>query len=191
MRMGPDIIHDQNEACIGGQGRRLDKRFAWRCSGHKEEACFGFGDVLGADDEVLGKMKGTRIKDEGLRSGEAHMWFYILHKISVEEANLTERFSKSKQLEELHKHQTGDKKGQYMDFQSKEFKAEEETTATGADMPNELHHMATIAGGLSHGRGADDLRRAESVVSSVCATFDEYMRRFANRATCRTPLCHQ
>ncbi|KAI5677962.1 hypothetical protein M9H77_08912 [Catharanthus roseus] len=47
MRIGPEFIHDQDEACVGGQGRRLDNRFAWRCSGGEEEAQNRFnGEVL-------------------------------------------------------------------------------------------------------------------------------------------------
>ncbi|KAI5675724.1 hypothetical protein M9H77_06674 [Catharanthus roseus] len=50
-------------------------------------------------------------------TGPYHNW----SKVPLEQANLTKRFSKSKHLEELHKYQKGDKKGQYVDFQSEEF----------------------------------------------------------------------
>ncbi|KAI5682908.1 hypothetical protein M9H77_04136 [Catharanthus roseus] len=65
------------------------------------------------------------------------------------QADLIERFSKSRHLEELYKYQTGDKKGQYVDTFSEEFSV---TAATGAPMPNDLQLMATIFGGLSHDR---------------------------------------
>ncbi|KAI5678459.1 hypothetical protein M9H77_09409 [Catharanthus roseus] len=167
-----EFIHDQDKACIEGQGRRSDERFAWRCSGGEEE-----------------------------------------------QADLMERFSKSRHLGELHKHQTGDKKGQYMDFHSEEFwkkfhearqKAEEEASTTGSPMPDDLQLMATIFGGLSHSRlyaaglEATHLRiensravaglppccfkveqrimRRVEAASSVCASFDEHMRRFAEQS---------
>ncbi|KAI5671880.1 hypothetical protein M9H77_12244 [Catharanthus roseus] len=61
-----------------------------------------------------------------------------------------ERFSKSRHLEELHKHQTGDKKGQYVDFYLEEFwaqqKTEKEIIATGVPMPDVLQLMAIIFG---------------------------------------------
>ncbi|KAI5681352.1 hypothetical protein M9H77_02579 [Catharanthus roseus] len=62
-------------------------------------------------------------------------------------------FYKSKHLEELHKPQKGGKKGQYIDFQSKEFwitsKADEEASATSAAKSNEFQLMTYIASGLS------------------------------------------
>ncbi|KAI5677670.1 hypothetical protein M9H77_08620 [Catharanthus roseus] len=92
-----------------------------------------------------------RMRVGGSGSGEIHRWFYILHRALGEE-DLTERFSKSRHLEELHKHQTGNKKGQYVDFHSEEFwKAEEKVAATGAPMPRDLQLMSTISGGLSRG----------------------------------------
>ncbi|KAI5661701.1 hypothetical protein M9H77_21024 [Catharanthus roseus] len=72
---------------------------------------------------------------------------------STLQADLTERFSKSRHLEELHKHQSGNKKRQYMDFQSKEFlarqKAEKEAATTCTSMPDDLQLMATISSRLS------------------------------------------
>ncbi|KAI5676726.1 hypothetical protein M9H77_07676 [Catharanthus roseus] len=65
------------------------------------------------------------------------------------QVDLTERFSKSRHLEELHKHRTKDKTGQYVDFHSEEFWAKEEATATGAPMPDDLQLTSTIFGGLS------------------------------------------
>ncbi|KAI5678718.1 hypothetical protein M9H77_09668 [Catharanthus roseus] len=74
---------------------------------------------------------------------------------AVEELKSTQRFSKSRHLEELHKHQSRDKKGQYVDFHSKEFwarqKAKEEATATGAPLPNDLQLITTISDGLDRG----------------------------------------
>ncbi|KAI5681413.1 hypothetical protein M9H77_02641 [Catharanthus roseus] len=103
MCMGPNIIHDQDELCMGSQGWKLDERFAWA------------------------------------------------------QQHLTERFSKSRHLEELNKHQTGDKKDQYVDFHSEEFwkkfhearqKAKDKTVTTGAPMPKDPELMSTICGGL-------------------------------------------
>ncbi|KAI5658548.1 hypothetical protein M9H77_27341 [Catharanthus roseus] len=61
--------------------------------------------------------------------------------------DLTRRFSKSRHLEELHKHQSKDKKGQYVDLHSEEFwvrfheaqqKVNEEAADTDAPLPNDL-----------------------------------------------------
>ncbi|KAI5682938.1 hypothetical protein M9H77_04166 [Catharanthus roseus] len=61
--------------------------------------------------------------------------------------DLTEKFFRSKYLEELHKHQKGEKKGEYVDFRSVQFwekfhevrrKAEEDGEASGTTMPDDL-----------------------------------------------------
>ncbi|KAI5667812.1 hypothetical protein M9H77_17665 [Catharanthus roseus] len=70
---------------------------------------------------------------------------------STHQTDLIERFSKSRHLEELHKHQTRDKKGQYTKFHEARQKAEEEAATTGTPMPHDLQLMATISTGLSHG----------------------------------------
>ncbi|KAI5672460.1 hypothetical protein M9H77_12824 [Catharanthus roseus] len=150
------------------------------------------------------------------RKAHGHSISFTEHQLK-RQADLTERFSKSRHLEELHKYQTWDKKEQYVDTFSEEFwakfhkaqqKAEEEATATGAPMPDDLQLMATTPGGLIRGQlyGAGSqathlrvensravtelppccleaeqriMRSIEATVSIVCATFDEYMRRFA------------
>ncbi|KAI5648030.1 hypothetical protein M9H77_34035 [Catharanthus roseus] len=90
-------------------------------------------------------------------------------------------------------------------------KADEKAAATGAAMPGELQLMATIGGGLSCSRfyGARSeatqlraessrieaglplcyldarhriMRRVEAIVSSVCAAFDEHIRRFVEQS---------
>ncbi|KAI5666394.1 hypothetical protein M9H77_16247 [Catharanthus roseus] len=94
--------------------------------------------------------KRNRNEGPGEGSREAHGWFYLLHRAS--QGNLTERFSKRRHLEELYNHQTGAKKGQYTKFYKARQKAEEEATATGAPIPDDLQLMATISGGLSHDR---------------------------------------
>ncbi|KAI5666344.1 hypothetical protein M9H77_16197 [Catharanthus roseus] len=108
------------------------------CSGES------FRRILSIKHFVNG-LKGIRMRARGLGSEEAHRWVYILQRASVEEADLMDIFSKSKHLDELHKHQT--RKGQYLDFHSKEFwtkfhkarqKAEEEAAATGTSMPDDL-----------------------------------------------------
>ncbi|KAI5666629.1 hypothetical protein M9H77_16482 [Catharanthus roseus] len=76
------------------------------------------------------------------------------------QADLIERFSKSRHLEELHK-LAEDKKMQYMDIFSEKFwtkfheapkKAEEEAAATSIPIPDDLQLMAIISGGLSRDR---------------------------------------
>ncbi|KAI5654852.1 hypothetical protein M9H77_32039 [Catharanthus roseus] len=62
----------------------------------------------------------TGMRDRGSGSEEAYRWLYLLHRASVEE-DLTKWFSKNRHLEDLHKHQIRDKKGQHVDFQSEEF----------------------------------------------------------------------
>ncbi|KAI5675910.1 hypothetical protein M9H77_06860 [Catharanthus roseus] len=124
----------------------------------------------------------------------------------------TERFSKSRHLEELHKYKSGDKKGQYVDFYSEEFwKAKEEATATGVPLPNDLQLMATISSGLNRDwsyRASSEvahlktersqatarlppccfeakqriMRWVEAVVSNICTTFDEHMRQCAKQS---------
>ncbi|KAI5657493.1 hypothetical protein M9H77_26286 [Catharanthus roseus] len=149
-------------AMLEGQGRGL----------------FGFLNVLGADDK---------------------------------QADLTKRFSKSRHLEKLHKYQSGDKKGQYVDFHSEEFLDKEEVAATSVPLPGEIQLMATIFGRLdcsrlyragseiSHLRAKSSravarlppcyleveqriMRQVEASVSSVCAAFDEHIRRFAEQS---------
>ncbi|KAI5677126.1 hypothetical protein M9H77_08076 [Catharanthus roseus] len=111
----------------------------------------------------------------------------------LQQADLSERFSKSKYLEELHKNKKWDKTGQYL-----RQKVEEEAATTGTAMPDELHLMAIVASGLSraglyrvvleatHLRAESSqvtagliMRRVEATVSSASAAFDEHMRRFA------------
>ncbi|KAI5668032.1 hypothetical protein M9H77_17885 [Catharanthus roseus] len=69
--------------------------------------------------------------------------------VVLQQSDLSWRFSKSKQ--EPHKHQKGDKKRQYVDFKLAEFWTDEEAAATSTALPNDLHLMVTVAGGLSRG----------------------------------------
>ncbi|KAI5682135.1 hypothetical protein M9H77_03363 [Catharanthus roseus] len=86
-----------------------------------------------------------------------------------EQADLTERFSKSKHLEELYRHQTRDKKGQYVDTFSEEFwKAVEEAAAMGTPIPDYIQLMAIISCGLSQ--------------DYVYADVDKHMRRFVEKS---------
>ncbi|KAI5675628.1 hypothetical protein M9H77_06578 [Catharanthus roseus] len=121
------------------------------------------------------------------------------------QTDLMEWFSKSRHLEELHKHQSGDKKGQYVDFLSEEFwmsfgYAKEEATAMSILLPDDLQLMATVSGGLDldqlYGAGSEaahlrvERSRAaarlppcfEAVVFSAYTTFNEHMRRFAKQS---------
>ncbi|KAI5682773.1 hypothetical protein M9H77_04001 [Catharanthus roseus] len=121
------------------------------------------------------------------------------------QADSTERFSKSRHLEELSKYQIEDNKGQYVDFHFRETKfhesrqkAEAEVAVTGTPMPDDLQLTSTIFGKLSCGRrgsqAADGLppyyleaeqrimRWVEGVVSSVCNTLDEHMRQFVEQS---------
>ncbi|KAI5673142.1 hypothetical protein M9H77_13506 [Catharanthus roseus] len=111
---------------------------------------------------------------------EQMMKYWESSKASIEE-DLTERFSKIRHFEELHKHQTGDKKGQCLQL------------------------MAIISGGLNRGRsygvGSEAAHfRAENnqvtllfesrekdhetgaAISSVYTTFGEHRRRFAEES---------
>ncbi|KAI5678390.1 hypothetical protein M9H77_09340 [Catharanthus roseus] len=98
------------------------------------------------------------MRDGGSGSGEGHKWFYFLHRASVEgQADLTERFSKSRHLEELHMHQIRDKKGQLTFHIINEILRDSTegrggSCSMGALMPNDLQLMATISGGLSRGQ---------------------------------------
>ncbi|KAI5649832.1 hypothetical protein M9H77_35837 [Catharanthus roseus] len=110
---------------------------------------------------------------------------------------------KSRHLKEIHKHQSRDKKGQYVDFHSEEFwarfhevrqKAEEEVAATGAALAYDLYWFLE-AGYLKpeNGQVATGLppcyleaaqrimRRVEAAISSVCAAFDEHMMQFSEQ----------
>ncbi|KAI5666996.1 hypothetical protein M9H77_16849 [Catharanthus roseus] len=97
------------------------------------------------------------MRDGGVgERGSRHVVLYPSQSIT----NGTERFSKSRHLEELHKHQSVDKKAKYADFHSKEFwlrfhetrqKAKEEVVATGIALSDDLQLMATISGRLEGG----------------------------------------
>ncbi|KAI5649813.1 hypothetical protein M9H77_35818 [Catharanthus roseus] len=132
------------------------------------------------------------------------------HIIKYWKTDLTYKFSKSRHLEELHKHHTGDKKRQYVDFQSEEFwtkfhkarqKAKVEAATTGTPMPYALHCGRLYGAGskaahlrAKSSRVADGLppcclevkqrimRRVEAVVSNVCTAFNEYMRQFVEQS---------
>ncbi|KAI5681782.1 hypothetical protein M9H77_03010 [Catharanthus roseus] len=80
---------------------------------------------------------------------------------STWQKDLIERFSLSKYLEELHKHQKGEKNVEYADFYSAQFwkkfhevrkKAEEDAEASSTPMLDDLQLMAIVACGVSRGR---------------------------------------
>ncbi|KAI5667514.1 hypothetical protein M9H77_17367 [Catharanthus roseus] len=118
--------------------------------------------------------------------------------------DLTERFSRSKYLEELHKHQKADKKGEYEKFHEVR-KAEEDAKASSTPMPDGLQLMPIVVGRVSrdhlYGAGSEAvnfivessravvglapccldhdqrlMQRVEDAVSRVFVTFDEHMR---------------
>ncbi|KAI5650024.1 hypothetical protein M9H77_36029 [Catharanthus roseus] len=64
----------------------------------------------------------------------------------LQQKDLTERFTQSKYLEELHKHQKGEKKEE----EYVQRKAEEDAEASDTPMPDDLQLMAIITGGVSH-----------------------------------------
>ncbi|KAI5653756.1 hypothetical protein M9H77_30943 [Catharanthus roseus] len=111
--------------------------------------------------------------------------------ISFTQAILLKKFLKHKELEELHKHQSGE----YVDYHSEEFwakrKAEGKAVATGTVLPDDLAFMSIVARDvrcrLFYGAGseasccANILRRMEATVLSVSDAFDEYMRRFTEQ----------
>ncbi|KAI5672613.1 hypothetical protein M9H77_12977 [Catharanthus roseus] len=89
---------------------------------------------------------------------EASIWRFLRVIIFAykQQKDLTKRFYRSKYLEELHKHQKGEKKGEYADFYSarKIF-----TRSKGRPrrilrlaMFNDLQLMAIVAGGMSRDR---------------------------------------
>ncbi|KAI5678003.1 hypothetical protein M9H77_08953 [Catharanthus roseus] len=93
----------------------------------------------------------------GLGSGKAYRWFYILCRSSVEEeqADLTDRFSKSRHLEALHN-----------------IRLRIRRDTTGTPMPNDLQLISTISGGLSrdwlYGAGSEAAHlRAENSRAAV------------------------
>ncbi|KAI5682310.1 hypothetical protein M9H77_03538 [Catharanthus roseus] len=135
---------------------------------------------------------------------------FMEHRL-MRQAYLTDRFFKSRNLEELHKHQTRDRKGVcgfsirgvLMKFHEARQKAEEEVVAIGTLMPDDLQLLGTIAAGSEavHLKAESNrapvglplccleveqriMRRVEAAASSVCAAFDDHIR-----ATCCTPLC--
>ncbi|KAI5657069.1 hypothetical protein M9H77_25862 [Catharanthus roseus] len=67
------------------------------------------------------------------------------------QAILVERFSKSKELEELHKHRTVYLINIIQRFHEVKRKAEEEAAATGTVVPDNLAITAIVAGGMNHG----------------------------------------
>ncbi|KAI5680720.1 hypothetical protein M9H77_01947 [Catharanthus roseus] len=112
----------------------------------------------------------------------------------LQQKDLTEWVSRSKCLEELHKHQKGEKKG-----------TKEDAEASGTTMPDDLQLMAIVAGGVScnrfYGTGMEAahfitenkqaaiglvsccldheqrlMRRVKDVISRVSAAFDEHMQ---------------
>ncbi|KAI5682962.1 hypothetical protein M9H77_04190 [Catharanthus roseus] len=176
-----------------------DMRMGPDITHHQDEACKG--DQGQRPDKRFAWGSSSREK-------EARLDFGDVLGADDEQADLTERFSKSKHLEELHKHQKENKKGQYSKFHEARQRPEEKAAAMGAAMPDELLLMATIAGGLNpnwlFGAGSEAvhlkaessrttvglppcyldaelriMRRVEAAVSNVCAAFDKHMKRFA------------
>ncbi|KAI5668390.1 hypothetical protein M9H77_18243 [Catharanthus roseus] len=152
MHIGPEFIHDQDEACMGGQGHNRMK-------------------------DLFGNARGARKRPvwipEMYRSEEAHKWFYILRRASVEEEEFWRRFHEARQ------------------------KAEEKATAMGIPLRDDLQLMATVSGRLDRSRlyGVTArlplcclvpeqriMRRVETTVYSVCFAFDEHVRRFSEES---------
>ncbi|KAI5662973.1 hypothetical protein M9H77_22296 [Catharanthus roseus] len=103
--------------------------------------CMG-SDLLHDQDEDGMGVKGKRpIKGfVGQCSGK---------KQEVVQKDLTKRHSRSKYIEELHKHQKGEKKGEYEKFQEIQRKAEEDAEASSNIVPDDLQLMAIVAGGVN------------------------------------------
>ncbi|KAI5682699.1 hypothetical protein M9H77_03927 [Catharanthus roseus] len=88
----------------------------------------------------LNGIRGTGLRDrEDRESG------------STRQKDLTKRFSQSKHLEGLHKHQKEEKKGKYK-FHEIRRNAEEDAEASGIVMPDDLQLLAIVASGVSRGR---------------------------------------
>ncbi|KAI5667332.1 hypothetical protein M9H77_17185 [Catharanthus roseus] len=108
------------------------------------------------------------MRDRESGSGESYKCFYLLYRVSVEE-DLIERFSNSRHLEELHKHQTGDKKAVF-----------------GFPLRGVLGKLYRVGSEAAHlrGRAATALTPCcmEAVVYSLCAAFDKHMRQFSEQS---------
>ncbi|KAI5659573.1 hypothetical protein M9H77_28366 [Catharanthus roseus] len=90
--------------------------------------------------------------------------------------NLTERFSQSKHLEELHKHQEGEKKGEYLDFRLSQFrklhevlrKAKEDTEASGTRILDDLYRGCLYRAGSKTAHFIVESSRATTGFASCC-----------------------
>ncbi|KAI5677671.1 hypothetical protein M9H77_08621 [Catharanthus roseus] len=97
----------------------------------------------------------------------------MMHAWEVKQTDLTKRFSKSRHLEELHKHQNEDKKG-YRGLHGASSEAAHlraESSRAAAELPPYCLEAERRI-----------MRRVEVAVSSICAAFDEHMRRFAEQS---------
>ncbi|KAI5681084.1 hypothetical protein M9H77_02311 [Catharanthus roseus] len=104
MCMGPNIIHDQNEAGMEGQGRRPNERFAWQCLGAKKRPMMKYWESPKYKTFCEQNKKGG----QGVGRHTDSSISFIEHQLK---RDLKESLSKSRHLEELYKHQTRYKKG--------------------------------------------------------------------------------
>ncbi|KAI5677382.1 hypothetical protein M9H77_08332 [Catharanthus roseus] len=95
-------------------------------------------------------------------------------------AILAERFSKSKELEKLHKYRSREKEGSMEileRFHKAKRKAKEEATATGTAMPDDLALMAIVAGGAIHLRGESGGAQSCRGLTSIGPCCNDMLRR--------------
>ncbi|KAI5649087.1 hypothetical protein M9H77_35092 [Catharanthus roseus] len=144
------------------------------------------------------------MREGGTGTREIDRWVHFFTE-SLAKKILIEKFLKSKELQELHKHHSGEKEGEYVDFTSEELWV---CCDHGITVPDDLAIMAIVAGGMKYGRVyevgsevvhlkaesnwtvsyrglapivsccAGMLRMVESAILSVSNAFDENMRPF-------------
>ncbi|KAI5667060.1 hypothetical protein M9H77_16913 [Catharanthus roseus] len=188
--MGSDVLHDQDKDGIGAKDERPIKGFV--ATGPR---CGIIGTPLRVKPS-LNETRGTGLREREDESREA-LGF---------KKNLTERFSRKKYLEELHKHQKGEKKREYVDFHSTRFwekfhkiqrKAEEDDVVSVTGMLNDLQLMAIKASGVScnclHGVGSEaahfifESGRAAAGLASYCLDHEQWRMRRVEDVVPRIP----
>ncbi|KAI5663156.1 hypothetical protein M9H77_22479 [Catharanthus roseus] len=132
----------------GGSGFVVGRVPENMCMGPGLTHVKGLGCFGGQD-----KIRRIGIRDRGRGQGPGE---YTSGSISFTEslvkkqAILVEKFSKSNELEELHKHQSREE-GEYDRFHVAKSKTKEEAAVTGTTMPDDLALMAIVAGGVRRG----------------------------------------
>ncbi|KAI5672160.1 hypothetical protein M9H77_12524 [Catharanthus roseus] len=106
-------------------------------------------EVLELNVDLPSRTRRTRIRDGGRRPIKHTGGFISFTKSLVKkQAVLAERFSRSKELEELHKDRKEEKKRGKKFYKIKK-KAKEEVAVTVTTIPDDLHLMTIAAGGMT------------------------------------------